>query len=105
MAAMLRRPLRLQQDFEGVAALRMRERVERLMEMQLGAMRQKILLSRHRVDLQLRSLNALDPDKTLARGFAKVSKGEVLVTSVKQLQRDDDVVITLADGKADARIK
>ncbi|MGD8347910.1 MAG: exodeoxyribonuclease VII large subunit [Gammaproteobacteria bacterium] len=84
---------------------RRRDRVERLLENHLVAMRQKILLARHRVDLQLRSLDTLSPAKTLARGFAKVSKGDLLVTSVKQLHRDDDVVITLADGKTDARIK
>jgi len=84
---------------------RRRDRVDRLLDNHVGAMRQKILLARHRVDLQLRSLDTLNPAKILARGFAKLSKGEELVTSVKQLHRDDDVVITLADGKADARIK
>ena len=74
------------------------------MEIQLGAMRQKILLARHRVDLQLRSLDTLNPAKTLARGFATVSKGDRLVTSVKQLAGGDAVEIRLADGRKDATI-
>jgi exonuclease VII large subunit len=42
--------------------------------------------------------------KTLARGFATVSKKENLVTSVKQLATGDDVRIRLADGAVDAKI-
>jgi exonuclease VII large subunit len=42
--------------------------------------------------------------KTLARGFATVSKGDKLVTSVTQLTPGDDIHIRLADGKADAKI-
>jgi len=84
---------------------RRRDRVERLVEMQLGAVRRQILLARHRVDLQLRSLDTLNPARILARGFATVSKGDALVSSVKQLRRDDLVVITLADGKVDASIE
>ena len=84
---------------------RRRERLEQLLRNHLAAMRQALLLGRHRLSLQQRSLAALDPDRTLARGFARISKGEQLVTSAKQLQRDDDVLITLADGTADARIR
>jgi exodeoxyribonuclease VII large subunit len=84
---------------------RRREQLDHLLRDHLAAMRQNLLLARHRLSLQQRSLAALDPDKTLARGFARISKGEKLVTSARQLQRHDDVRITLADGDADARIK
>ncbi len=82
-----------------------RDRVAQLHARQLASIRQKILLARHQVNLQLRSLDALNPAKTLARGFATISKADKLVTSVTQLERDDDVRITLSDGSADARIK
>ncbi len=62
-------------------------------------------MAKHRVDLQLRSLDALNPAKTLARGFATVSKGDNLVTSVKQLATDDEIEITLRDGKTGAIVK
>ena len=87
-----------------LAIARRRERVERLTEIQLGAMRQKILLARHRVDLQLRSLDTLNPAKTLARGFATISKGDSLVTSVKQLSPGDDIDIRLHDGDRSAKV-
>ena len=88
-----------------VLIARRRDRLQRLIENQQAALRQKILLARHRVDLQLRSLDTLNPAKTLARGFATVSKGDRLVTSVKQLKTDDGLVIGFADGKASARIE
>jgi len=87
-----------------VAIAQHRERVARLQERQQAAMRQKILLARHRVDLQLRSLDTLNPARTLARGFATVSKGGSLVTSVKQLDSGDAVEIRLADGRKGATI-
>jgi exonuclease VII large subunit len=67
-------------------------------------MRKHLMLAGHQVSLQLRSLDALNPAKTLARGFATVSKGETLVTSVAQLSPGDDIRISLADGETDARI-
>ncbi len=88
-----------------VAIGRRDERVRHLLERQVAAMRQSLLRARHRVMLQVRSLEALDPDRTLARGYARISKGEKLVKSVAELARDDDVRITLADGGRDATIK
>ncbi len=82
-----------------------REHVQRLLERQVAAVRQSLLRAQHRVMLQLRSLEALDPDRTLARGYARISKGEKLVKSVTELARDDAVRITLADGGKDATIK
>lgn len=87
----------------GIAGLY--ERVALLQDGQQAAMRQKLLMAKHRVDLQLRSLDALNPAKTLARGFATVSKGEQLVTSIKQLAPDDEIEIELRDGKTGAIVK
>lgn len=87
----------------GIAGLY--ERVALLQNGQQAAMRQKLLMAKHRVDLQLRSLDALNPAKTLARGFATVSKGEQLVTSIKQLAPDDEIEIELRDGKTGAIVK
>jgi len=54
--------------------------------------------------LQARSLDNLSPLKTLARGFATISKNHRLVNSVNQLERDDNIVIQLQDGKINSRI-
>jgi exodeoxyribonuclease VII large subunit len=88
----------------GVKITRLRERLARLLENHQAAMRRQLLLARHQLSLHSRSLDTLSPLKTLARGFATVSKGDKLVTSVAQLAPGDDVSIRLADGEADARI-
>ncbi len=83
---------------------RLDERLAHLLERHQAAMRQRLLLARHQLSLQSRSLDALSPLKTLARGFATVSKQDKLVTSVRQLAPGDDVRIRLADGEAGAKI-
>jgi exodeoxyribonuclease VII large subunit len=95
----------LAQNNPGVKIALLRDRLTRLLENQQAAMRQKLLLARHQLSLQSRSLDTLSPLKTLARGFATVSKGDRLVTSVKQLSAGDDISIRLADGESDAKIK
>ncbi len=84
---------------------RRRERLAQLLADHQAAMRRSLLLAGHRLSLQARTLDTLSPLKTLARGFATVSKQGRLVTSVEQLASGDDVDLTLRDGKAAARIK
>ena len=88
-----------------IQVARRQQQLSHLIENHLAAMRQTLLMARHRLSLQQQTLATLDPDRTLARGYARISKGEMLVTSATQLKRDDDVRIKLADGSADARIK
>jgi len=88
----------------GAMISRLGERLSRLLENHQAAMRQRLLLARHRLSLQIRSLDTLNPAKILARGFATVSKDDMLVTSVTQLSSGDDISIRLADGAADAKI-
>jgi len=49
-------------------------------------------------------LDTLSPLKTLARGFATVTRKGKLVNSVNQLDRGDEIDITLRDGKKQASI-
>jgi len=95
----------LAQYHPGVRIALLRDRLARLLENHQAAMRQKLLLARHRLSLQSRSLDTLSPLKTLARGFATVSKDEKLVTSVTQLSSGDDISIRLADGETDAKVR
>ena len=88
----------------GVKITQLHERLSRLLQNQQTAMRQRLLLARHQLSLHSRSLDTLSPLKTLARGFATVSKGDKLVTSVTQLASGDAISIRLADGEADAKI-
>lgn len=49
-------------------------------------------------------LSSIDPMKVLSRGYAIVSKGGSVVTSVSELIPGDIVQITLKDGSANAEI-
>ncbi len=81
------------------------QQVQRLIIDHQDAVRQKLLLCRHQLSLNSRTLDTLSPLKTLARGFATVSKNEKLVTSIKQLTQGDEIELGLADGKSAATIK
>ena len=70
----------------------------------LSAIKQHIMVARHDLALQAKSLDALSPLKTLSRGFAKITKEQKLVSSVSQLHEGDEVDITLNDGSKQARI-
>ena len=70
----------------------------------MTAMRNDLRQHQHRLSLQARSLDNLSPLKTLARGYVVISKQQQLVTSVSQLQTDDEIGIELKDGKSRARI-
>ena len=94
----------LAQHHPGVKITQLRERLARLLENHQAAMRRRLLLARHQLSLHSRSLDTLSPLKTLARGFATVSKDDKLLTSVKQLAVGDDVRIRLADGETGAKI-
>ena len=81
-----------------------RQKLQRLLENHQTAMRQKLLLAGHRFSLQSKSLDMLSPLKTLARGFATISKDDKLVTSITQLDPGDEIDINLTDGKKRARV-
>ncbi len=80
------------------------QRVELLSEKSTKAVQQRLLIARHNLALQAKTLDTLSPLKTLSRGFATIEKGEKLVTSVAQLNKNDEVNITLNDGKKQATI-
>ena len=84
---------------------RQRERLAHLLADHRAAMRRQLLVARHQLSLQSRALDALSPLKTLARGFATVSKDDRLVTSASQLASDDEIRIRFADGDTDAVVK
>lgn len=70
----------------------------------VNAARQRLLIAQHHLAIQARSLDTLSPLKTLSRGFAKVSKQQKLVSSIKQLSTGDLIDITLSDGSKQATV-
>ncbi len=81
-----------------------REALNSLHNSNTGAMKQTVLVAKHRLALQAKSLDALSPLKTLSRGFAKISKNAQLVSSVSQLCSGDEIDITLSDGHKRATV-
>ncbi len=82
----------------------LQQQIERLRHQLELASRNQLEEHQHRFKLQARSLDNLSPLKTLSRGFATISKEQTLINSVTQLQRDDEIVIRLQDGKVTSRI-
>lgn len=78
--------------------------VDNLLSKNTGAVKQSLLLARHNLALQAKTLDTLSPLKTLARGFATIEKDNKLVTSVSQLDEGDEIGITLGDGKKRASV-
>jgi exodeoxyribonuclease VII large subunit len=47
-------------------------------------------------------LDMQSPLSVLSRGYAKISKNEDVVTSIKQLNNNDEITVTFADGTVNA---
>jgi len=88
-----------------LAIKRHRETLSVLNNNNVQAIKQCVLLAKHKLALQAKSLDTLSPLKTLSRGFAKISKNKHIVSSVSQLSSGDDIDITLSDGNAQARVR
>jgi len=62
--------------------------------------------ARQRIDLLCARLQALDPERVLARGYAWLSDGEGrALVSVAQLQPGQSITARLADGEAQAEVR
>ena len=88
--------------------IRIRQQRETLNSLHNGitsAVKQQVLVAKHRLAIQAKSLDALSPLKTLSRGFAKISKNRKLVSSVDQLSSGDEIDITLSDGNKQATVR
>ncbi|RLA07266.1 MAG: exodeoxyribonuclease VII large subunit [Gammaproteobacteria bacterium] len=84
---------------------RQREALAVINSNNVNSMKQRILVARHEFALQAKSLDALSPLRTLARGFAKITKNAKLVSSISQLTKGDEIDITLSDGSKQARVE
>jgi len=81
-----------------------RQNLEQLSHKNTQAVKQKLLVARHSLALQAKTLDTLSPLKTLSRGFATINKDDKLVSSVEQLKSGDQIGITLSDGKKQASV-
>ena len=58
---------------------------------------------KHRLDILLNRLAAINPTAVLRRGFALAVKGDKIVSSVHDVALDDELMLTLADGTLKVR--
>ena len=68
-------------------------------------MQKKVKDEKTKMVEQIAKLDALSPLKTLARGYSIITKQEHMIKSVKQLEKGDNITLTLADGKVPAIVK
>jgi exodeoxyribonuclease VII large subunit len=96
---------RLQRAHPGV---RLRQQVQRLDELDLrlrGAWENRLSRLLHRLQLAQRSLDAISPLATLARGYAIVTGPDgVVVQDASRLQIGDEIEARLATGRLRARV-
>ena len=70
----------------------------------LTGIQHQLQQQRHHFTLQARSLDNLSPLKTLARGYAAVSKDNRIINSASQLRSEDEIDIRFSDGSKSARV-
>lgn len=80
------------------------QNLEQLNTKNAQAVKQKLLVARHKLAIQAKTLDTLSPLKTLSRGFATIDKDEQLVSSAGQLNSGDKIGITFSDGKKQASV-
>lgn len=77
------------------------ERLEKqLLALSGNAVRQEA----KRLDYLIQSLDYLSPLKVLGRGYAITRKDTAIVSSVNQVEKDDEIDIRVADGSITARV-
>lgn len=68
----------------------------------VAAQNQNIHSSRQRYIAQVSKLDAMSPLKVLTRGYAMTQRAGVVVRSVTQVEKDDEITISLSDGNLTA---
>ena len=81
-----------------------RQNLEQLSIKNTQAVKQNLLVARHKLAIQAKTLDTLSPLKTLSRGFATIEKDDRLVSSARQLNSGDEIGITFSDGKKQASV-
>ncbi len=73
----------------------------RLYQAMLGLMNQK----NAKFDLSRAKLETLNPLSVMDKGFAVISKGQKVLTTIKDIKIDDEIEMRLKDGRAVALVK
>ncbi|WP_295159148.1 exodeoxyribonuclease VII large subunit [Selenomonas sp. AE3005] len=80
-----------------------RQRLDYLLENLQAQLSLGLQGKKHRLDILLNRLAAINPTAVLRRGFALAVKGDKIVSSVHDVALDDELMLTLADGTLKVR--
>ncbi|WP_028128909.1 exodeoxyribonuclease VII large subunit [Selenomonas sp. AE3005] len=80
-----------------------RQRLDYLLENLQAQLSLGLQGKKHRLDILLNRLSAINPTAVLRRGFALAVKGDKIVSSVHDVALDDELMLTLADGTLKVR--
>ena len=70
-----------------------------------NATKERCNTEKHSLALLAQQLESLNPLEMMVKGFAKVEHNDKPITSVVQLNLDDDIRVTFADGYVNATVK
>lgn len=79
--------------------------LDRSREQMGAALLHRIAQERARFAAAAGKLDALSPLKVLGRGYAIPKRGEKIITSVKDLNANDEFILQLRDGAVDCQVK
>lgn len=93
----------------GIPALqflhKQKSHLQELSQTLTNATKERCNAERHNLALLAQQLESLNPLQMMIKGFAKVEHDNKPITSVAQLQPNDDIRVTLADGYITATVK
>lgn len=81
-----------------------RQKLEYLHERNSRIIKNFSAMERSKLNAYGTQLSALSPLNVLSRGYGIVSKGEIAIGSIEQLEKDDYIAIQFVDGKATGTI-
>ncbi len=81
-----------------------RQRIDMLTSRLQRTLDHQISLQKERVNTLAARLTALNPEATLARGYAIVQKGDAVVTETGQVTQGDALVVKVSDGEFDVTV-
>ncbi len=82
-----------------------RQRVDTLLGRAAQTMQHYLSLQRERVKTLTAQLATLNPQATLARGYAIVQKGQTVITQTGQVGQGDKLVVQVSDGQFGVKVQ
>jgi exodeoxyribonuclease VII large subunit len=82
-----------------------RQRLDTLTSGMQRLLHHQLSLQRERVNTLTGRLETLNPQATLARGYAIVQKGQAVITQTGQVSQGDELVVTVSNGEFGAVVR